>query len=133
MLKKLLLLMTLLLLPIQSYGAGIDLLTNLIPNRVGIKYMFTTDDYSIPGLCISAAHPQLLNKAITPENNKHNWQYNFSLPSVVIDAEGELGIGGSIGLAIYDYEYQVGFYGILGKHQHEGNNDYRAYLGVEIF
>ena len=135
---KVLLLISLLFIPGCSFAEGIfaekiDLLKDLIPNRIGIKYMVTSDSYSIPALSIESVHSQSFNKIKTENDSGYYWTRNFSLPSIIIDAEGELGLGASIGLEIYNVEYQLGFYSILGKGQHEEDKGWRAYLGIELF
>lgn len=130
MFKKLFVLLGLvgLLIPVSVSGAGIDVLKGLIPNRVGVNYLVTTDDYSIPALAIDSCHIQ---KVSINENATLN--YNFILPKILLDAEGELGIGSCVGIGQYNYEFQLGFYSIIGKNQHESNKDYRAFISLELF
>ncbi len=117
----------------MSFAGGFK---ELIPNRIGIKYMATSDSYSIPALSIEGVHSVPLNKIINkksdPGKGEYYWEYNFSLPSIIIDAEGEYGIGASVGLSIYQVEYQVGFYSLLGNNQHEDDKEYRDYAGIEL-
>jgi len=114
---------------LSSYAyAGIkDVGKKLIPNRVGINYLATMNNYGIPALSAESCHIQRI-----PIKEGYT-EYCFTLPKLILDAEGEIGIGSTIGIGLYNFEFQLGFYSIIGAKQHETNKGYRTFIGIELF
>ena len=128
---KVLLLLGLLLIPGSDCSfAGTNTFKGLIPSKIGIEIL-RADDYFIPALSIENCQRIEIDTNYVKDSTV--LYYDFNLPKILIDVDGEIGVGGSIGIGWERCRAEAGFYAIIGKNQHEGDKDWRAYIGMCIF